>query len=185
MISIPLEVRRDLFISIFIQAETEALEIDIVRKTFAEVGLWPWNPTHILELCQEHYCRISELKLSPLVRKLLCIVRNIKQQKLEEAHQLLRKMKRVRVEIVRKGVKKKGQVKNLWILWKAKNKMNEKKWMKLPLIALSKHPQSAGGKCNAVKNNAVQKGARRHIFGQRNGRNAPSVKETSALLMRI
>jgi len=106
--SIPREERRDLLACIFYEAETEALDVGIVRKTFEEVGLWPWNPNHILEICQEHYCKISEIKQSPLIRKLLRIIREMKQQKQDEAHRILRKMNRARVEIVRKNVGKNG-----------------------------------------------------------------------------
>ena len=108
LISIPRNERRDLLTCIFYEAETEALDVDIVRKTFAEVGLYPWNPDHILEICQEHYCKICELKSSPLVKKLLRIIRELKQHKQDKVHQKLRRMTRARVEIVKKGCGKKG-----------------------------------------------------------------------------
>ncbi len=108
LISVPRNERRDLLTCIFYEAETEALEVDIVRKTFAEVGLWPWNPDHIIEICQEHYCKISELRPSPLVRKLLRIIREVKQLKQDKARLLLRRMKRVSVEIVQKKSEKEG-----------------------------------------------------------------------------
>ena len=177
LISIPRKETRDLLTCIFYEAETEALDIDIIVKTFAEVGLWPWNPHRILEICQEHYCKICELKPGPLVRKLLCIIREIRQLKMDQAHQKLRSVTRVAVEIVqKKKVKKQGQTKNLQIFWKAKSKKTEKLNSETTMITLSSHPKSVSGKCEAMENHAVQKVARRPISGQRSGQFAPSVK---------
>ena len=44
----------DLLSGLFYQAETNAFEASVLRKTFAHVGLWPWNPLLILQNCQEN-----------------------------------------------------------------------------------------------------------------------------------
>jgi len=108
LISLPRNERRDLLTCIFYQAEAEALETHIVSKTFAEVGLWPWNPDHIIEICREHYYNVGKIKQSPMMRKLLCIIRKVIQLKEDKARQLLCSMKRARVEIVQKTVEKEG-----------------------------------------------------------------------------
>ena len=64
--------------------------------------------------------------------------------KYNKAHLLLRRMKQARVEIVqKKKVKKMGQMKNLWISRKMKNKKNEK----LVLELANDNPLETPPKC--------------------------------------
>jgi len=94
---IPPEERRDLFISLFYQAEKEAFEPLIIRKTFEGVGLWPWNPEKILKMCQEH-CPVFSMPLqNSLVNKLLDIVNKVEEEKKAIRCQMLSSLKRVRV----------------------------------------------------------------------------------------
>ena len=103
LISVPPEVRKDLLTCILYQAEVDALEENIIRKTFNEVGLWPWNPEQILKISKEHCSSLGELKKGPLVRKLLRIINNVKQDKEGTMRRILRSMKHVSVEVVQKG----------------------------------------------------------------------------------
>ena len=78
-----------------------------------EKRLLKWDCGHGIpitskNICQEHYCKISELKPSSLVRKLFHIIRVINQYKHAEVLRVLRRMKRITVEIVRKEDEKKG-----------------------------------------------------------------------------
>jgi len=108
LISVPSNKRRDLLTCIFYQAEAEAFERSIIKKTFAEVGLSPWNPERIMQLCKEHCSSLGELKQGPLVKKLLSIINKVKQDKEEQLSQILSGVKRASVEIVRKGALEKG-----------------------------------------------------------------------------
>ncbi len=94
---IPAEERKDLFICLFYQAEKEAFEPSILRKTFAGVGLWPWNPEKILKMCREH-CPVLSMPLqNSLVNKLLSIINEIEEEKKAIRCQMLNGLKRVRV----------------------------------------------------------------------------------------
>jgi len=53
-ISLTSEDRRVLLVGLFYQAESVAFSPRIVQKSFADVGLWPWNPARILKTCQSH-----------------------------------------------------------------------------------------------------------------------------------
>ena len=53
---------------LFYQAEADAFECDVLRKTFADVGLWPWNPHKIYQNCQENCPVEPSLNESLLVR---------------------------------------------------------------------------------------------------------------------
>ena len=48
------EDRRMLLVGLFYEAESVAFSSRIVRKSFADVGLWPWNPRKILRMCESH-----------------------------------------------------------------------------------------------------------------------------------
>ncbi len=99
LISVPRSLPRDLLTCIFYQAEMEAFEPDIVRKTFAEVGLWPWNPDQILKLCKEHCSSLSNLKQDPLTKKLMRTIDKVRKEKQDTSHQILSRKRRARIEI--------------------------------------------------------------------------------------
>ena len=84
------------------------MERDIVKKTFAEVGLYPWNPDHILKIFEEHCVSLSVLEQGPLVRKLLNIIKSVRQENQGMVNQMVCGMKRASVEIVQKGKPKSG-----------------------------------------------------------------------------
>ncbi len=56
---IPPRVRRALLMGIFYRAEAHAMAPHILRKSFEDVGLWPWNPQKILEACQRFCPAVS------------------------------------------------------------------------------------------------------------------------------
>ena len=49
--SLPLEERRAILLGIFYDAEKNAFTQKIVKQSFEYVGLYPWNPERILEIC--------------------------------------------------------------------------------------------------------------------------------------
>jgi len=62
---------------LFTICEEEAFQPHILQKSFAEVGLWPWNPDRIRELCQKHCPAPYELNETPALRKLEKILSDI------------------------------------------------------------------------------------------------------------
>jgi hypothetical protein len=94
---IPRQERRDLLLHLFYQAEAEAFEPHIIQKTFAEVGLWPWNPEKILEMCREHSPGQSLPFHNPLVPTILGIIKDIEQKKRAEIDKIRSKLKPVKV----------------------------------------------------------------------------------------
>ena len=66
---------KDFMMGIYKAVESLAFAPHIIRSSFAEVGLWPWNPTLIRKLCQEHCPPPSQLNGSRLLRKLESIMK--------------------------------------------------------------------------------------------------------------
>ena len=52
--SLPHQERRKLLMAIFYDSERKAFAGNIVRRSFADVGLWPFNPDRIFEICEKH-----------------------------------------------------------------------------------------------------------------------------------
>ena len=70
---------------IFCKAERKAFMPHIVRKSFADVGLWPWNADLILENCLK-FCPVdSQQEEDETMRDLIDAV-NVHRQRQEEWH---------------------------------------------------------------------------------------------------
>ena len=79
--------------ALFYQAEKDAFGIEVVRKAFADVGLWPWNPEKILQNCQENSPPDSPVHKSRLVSKLMNIIAMMDSEKCKRIRQLKASMK--------------------------------------------------------------------------------------------
>jgi len=66
--------------------EDESLTPENILKSFADVGLYPWNKDTARELSQTHCPPPSILKATPQLRKLERIMRNMKAE--QQAGQL-------------------------------------------------------------------------------------------------
>ena len=66
---------------LFYQAETDAFGTEVVKKAFADVGLWPWNPQIILQNCWENSPPVSPFHKSRLISKLLNIITMMNKEK--------------------------------------------------------------------------------------------------------
>ena len=87
------EDEASLLTCLFYQAEADAFECDVLRKKFADVGLWSWNPDKILQNCQEN-CPVDDgLNESQLVRKLLMIIKSIDEEKERRIQRMLDELK--------------------------------------------------------------------------------------------
>ena len=64
------KVMQDFLMGVFSIAESEGLAPSALVKSFEEVGLWPWNPQRIRDLCQKHCPPPSQLSSSRVERKL-------------------------------------------------------------------------------------------------------------------
>ena len=74
-----------LLMGIFYKAERKAFISHIVRKSFADVGLWSWNPDLILENCLK-FCPVdSQQKEDETMRDLIDAV-NVHRQRQKEWH---------------------------------------------------------------------------------------------------
>ena len=92
------DVRRKILMGIFYEAERRALREDILRKSFAEVGLWPWNPEKIMKICAEHS------PVSPLFEidaNVLCIADAIRDTGEKQVAECRRIMSRLDAKTVR------------------------------------------------------------------------------------
>ena len=93
----PPEDEKDLLMCLFYQAESEAFETKAVRNTFADVGLWPWNPKKILQNCQENCPVAAPLKETRMVRKLLSIIDMLDKEERSVVSQMMGSLNRERV----------------------------------------------------------------------------------------
>jgi len=91
---------------LFYQAEAYAFECDVLRKTFADVGLWPWNPEKILQNCQENCPVESTVNHSRLVRKLLKIIKSIDEEKERRIQLMMDELKEEQVVSEKKVLEK-------------------------------------------------------------------------------
>ena len=108
LISLTRRERRDLLTCIFYQAEAEALECEVLKKTFEEVGLCPWKPDVIRRLCLEHTSGCREVHQSLLVKKLLRLLDKIRREKLDRFHRMMSNKERVSVQIAQEEEEKSG-----------------------------------------------------------------------------
>lgn len=91
--------RRMALMSIFYQAEKEAFAHHMLLSSFANVGMWPWNPKKILDNCRK-YCPVRpEPKSDDMVHRLAKEIHDMSEEKKEGVRQLLLKVKEVEVKI--------------------------------------------------------------------------------------
>jgi len=108
---LPREVIRTILVSNFYHAEACALEPKVLIQSFADVGLWPFNPTKIEENCRK-FCRVDPdpSKDDDLSRVASAIETSIGEE-LKKAGQILSEMKVVSVISPKKVKKRKRQSK--------------------------------------------------------------------------
>ncbi len=74
---------------IFSKLVTEAFAPDIVRDAFVKVGLWPWNPNLIRQLCLIHCPSLSQLNGTSVLRKLESIMKGLEAQQEAERDEII------------------------------------------------------------------------------------------------
>lgn len=74
---------------IFMSVEEKALAPEIVLKSFADVGLYPWNPVTVRELCRKHCPPPSLLNTTPQLRKLERIMNSLSAEQEAEQNRLM------------------------------------------------------------------------------------------------
>jgi len=70
--------------------ESESLDSRIVLKSFADVGLRPWNPSRVRELCQLHCPPPSQLNSTARQRKLEMILSKMRTEQEAERERMIR-----------------------------------------------------------------------------------------------
>ena len=78
------------------KVEPSAFKPSTISSTFEEVGLWPWNPDRIRELCQIHCPPPSQLSSTERVRELELIMKNIYEEQEAERKKMIADGKRLR-----------------------------------------------------------------------------------------
>ena len=74
---------------IFHTAEEEVFTPSNVIKSFADVGLSPWNPDRVRDLCQVHCPPPSQLKATTRLRKLERILSKMRTEQEAERRELI------------------------------------------------------------------------------------------------
>ena len=83
------EDQRSFLMGILSTIESEALTSGIVLKSFADVGLSPWNPDRVRELCQVHCPPPYQLKTTTRLRKLERILGRMRTEQEAERRELI------------------------------------------------------------------------------------------------
>ena len=96
---------------IFYEAEAIALRPDIVRKSFSDVGLWPWNPEKILSICEKHSPAVSQPDMNEPKRDLVDVIKVRKEKQEARRDQILNNLKGVEVVTIQKVVNPKSRSK--------------------------------------------------------------------------
>jgi len=81
---------------IYKTVESHAFAPHIVRKSFADVGLFPWEPAKIRKLCLEHCPPPPQLSGSRVGRKLESILKKLSVQQEAERDEIISIGKRAR-----------------------------------------------------------------------------------------
>ena len=71
---------KDFMTGVYKTVEQLAFARHILRSSFAEVGLWPWNPEVIRSLCREHCPPPFQLTGSRVLRKLESIMKRLSEE---------------------------------------------------------------------------------------------------------
>ena len=93
--------------ALFFKAEAIAFSSDKVRKSFKDVGLWPWDPEKILQAAREHSPTFPKEEKSSLVCEVLDKVKEIDDEKKAEVNESLSRLKRVSAPFMQKVEKRK------------------------------------------------------------------------------
>ena len=62
---------------------------EVTLKSFADVGLWPWNPDRIRELCQKHCPPPSQPSGGMIERQLERITKKITAEQIAERNRII------------------------------------------------------------------------------------------------
>ena len=92
--------------ALFFKAEACAFSPGNVRKSFKDVGLWPWNPEAILQAAREHSPTFPKIEKNSLVQEVLEKVKEVDEKKKAEVTETISKVKRVRAPFMKKGEKR-------------------------------------------------------------------------------
>ena len=92
--------------ALFFKAEAIAFHSYFVRKSFKEVGLWPWNPEKILQAAREHSPTFPKKEKNFLVQEVLVKVKEVDEKKRAEVDECQSSLKRVRAPFMKKGEKR-------------------------------------------------------------------------------
>jgi len=87
--------RRMLLTAIFYQAESRALEPNLILESFRKVGLSPWNKELILQSCKEHSPPDPKTMKDPAMERLADVIQIHKDERITKVCQLLSGLKTV------------------------------------------------------------------------------------------
>ncbi len=90
---LPREERRKLLLAIFYDAERKAFTRRILQKSFADVGLWPWNPARIYKICEENSPPQPSVYFDQAVNELIEAIKDLNRKKESLQRQLLSSLK--------------------------------------------------------------------------------------------
>ena len=80
---------KDFMTGVYKTVEQLAFARHILRSSFAEVGLWPWNPELIRRLCREHCPPPFQLTGSRVLRKLESIMKRLSEEQEAERDSII------------------------------------------------------------------------------------------------
>ena len=78
---------------IFYRAEAHAMKPHILRKSFADVGLWPWNPQKKLEACEKNSPPLTQPEETKEMEDLRCMITRCDEREKRLSDQILSGLK--------------------------------------------------------------------------------------------
>jgi hypothetical protein len=105
--SLPAEERRRIMSAVFYKAEEESFAGNVVRSSFGAVGLWPWNPGLIRELCEKN-SPIQNLGTIDRVANIARAIAEFEDEKQTTTSELLRTLKSRTIQLPAR--RKEGEV---------------------------------------------------------------------------
>jgi len=86
----------DFLCGVFDIVESDVFIPSVIIKSFAGVGLWPWNPELIRKLCQIHCPPPSELNATPVLAELESIMSKMSAEQEAKRDEIIAYGKRMR-----------------------------------------------------------------------------------------
>jgi len=92
------ELRKTITLARFYKAEKDAFKPSSVQAAFKDVGLFPWNPKKIIEMCEQHSSVPSQLLSCDATRATVEAIKECEREKITALREMMSDLKPVEVK---------------------------------------------------------------------------------------